>query len=265
MTENVKPFSPEFAEALSAMQADLPTAEFDKVNPAFGRFKYASLGSLIKATRPVLTAHGFAIVQLVSSNGETVAVTSVLSLKGCEYYLHTTMEMPINFEASNPVQAMGSVITYMRRYQYSALVGIYADEDDDGNSADEVSKPKAKQQPPPMKGGQSPKATEKKSSRPFKPETMINYFNLKAGEVPEEKYLPDDQMIDLVDELDFKAGEYAKPLKAWLGLGKNKGFDFVVWSWYFNCVTDHQAELRDQELKAVIDMLIEIDTASEIE
>jgi hypothetical protein len=35
----------------------------------------------------------------------------------------------------NPVQEIGSIMTYFRRYSWASNLGLYADEDDDGNSA----------------------------------------------------------------------------------------------------------------------------------
>ena len=48
-------------------------------------------------------------------------------------WLASECRMPYdNTGSKNTVQSMGSAITYARRYSLSALVGVVADDDDDG-------------------------------------------------------------------------------------------------------------------------------------
>jgi hypothetical protein len=53
--------------------------------------------------------------------------------------------MPLNPVKSDP-QALGSAITYARRYAYSAVLGLVTETDDDGNTASQPA-PKAKAAP----------------------------------------------------------------------------------------------------------------------
>lgn len=115
-------------EALAAFQADLPRVELDAVNPHF-KSKYASLGSVTKAVLPKLTEHGFAFtVGSFVDNGLLVLDAHLVHESGES----RSAQFPIT--ETNP-QKVGSSISYYRRYALSALTGIVADEDDDGNAA----------------------------------------------------------------------------------------------------------------------------------
>lgn len=115
-------------QALTAFQADLPRVELDAVNPHF-KSKYASLGSVTKAVLPKLTEHGFAFsVGSFVDNGLLVVDAHLLHESGES----RSLQFPIT--ETNP-QKIGSALSYARRYALSALTGVVADEDDDGNAA----------------------------------------------------------------------------------------------------------------------------------
>lgn len=115
-------------EALTAFQADLPRVELDATNPHF-KSKYASLGSVTKAVLPKLTEHGFAFsVGSFVDNGLLVVDAHLLHESGES----RSLQFPIT--ETNP-QKIGSALSYARRYALSALTGVVADEDDDGNAA----------------------------------------------------------------------------------------------------------------------------------
>ena len=134
----------ELAKALSKAQADMPSAELNAVNPFF-KTKYADLGGIIKASKPVLAKHGLSVSQLTTSTNGDIGITTLLMHSSGEW-LESTITLPIGEDAKNVAQAAGSVITYLRRYSYSSVLGMYADEDVDGNDA-----PPAKKKSQPKK------------------------------------------------------------------------------------------------------------------
>ena len=50
-------------ESLVKMQSELENPRFDSINPHF-RSKYASLAEIRNTITPVLTKHGFAVIQI---------------------------------------------------------------------------------------------------------------------------------------------------------------------------------------------------------
>ena len=117
----------ELAKALAAAQGELEPAE-KNATAAIGEKgklsrKYADLTAMIDAVRKVLPTEGVAHVRtmLMHESGQ---------------WLASECRMPYdNTGSKNTVQSMGSAITYARRYSLSALVGVVADDDDDGEGA----------------------------------------------------------------------------------------------------------------------------------
>lgn len=112
-------------DALVQVQAELPLAPKAKTNSYFNS-PYADLPGVIEASRAVLSKYGLFITQL----GDGKNLVTILGHNSGQW-IKSTVELPI--EKAGP-QAMGSSITYLRRYMYMAIIGMAADEeDDDGN------------------------------------------------------------------------------------------------------------------------------------
>ena len=121
------------AAALAAAQAAMPAIVKDrvaKIGP--GReYRYADLATILATVRPVLGAHGLALTQRTQIRGDAIVLLTELR--------HASGEV---LDSEYPVAAigikhqdMGGALTYARRYALCGLVGIAADEDDDGASA----------------------------------------------------------------------------------------------------------------------------------
>ena len=104
-------------------------ASKDGKNPHF-RSTYATLSSVIDATRPVLARHKIAILQLATSEGKTARVETRLIHESGEWISATSTA---EARDASP-QSIGSAQTYLRRYGLQAIAGIAA-EDDDGEAA----------------------------------------------------------------------------------------------------------------------------------
>lgn len=115
---------------LASAQAEFDSVKKSKVNPAF-KSKYAELADIFDAVRPALTKHGLAVVQSPSFADGRITVTTRLFHKSGQW-LETSLSLR---PAADDAQKIGSAITYARRYSLSSLLGIVADEDDDGNAA----------------------------------------------------------------------------------------------------------------------------------
>jgi len=97
------------------------------------QFKYATLSNIIKGIKKALSDNGIAYTQVLTWHREDRL-----------YYLTTNLHCKNQFISSvTPLissghgnQEFGSALTYMKRYALAALVGVAADEDDDGNIAD---------------------------------------------------------------------------------------------------------------------------------
>jgi hypothetical protein len=116
--------------ALANAQAEMPAVTMDATNP-FYKSKYATLGAVIQTSRAILHKHGLAISQLPTSDGNQVGVTTILMHTSGEWIQDTIMISA--GEAKNPAQEAGIIISYLRRYAWAAILGMYTEEDTDGN------------------------------------------------------------------------------------------------------------------------------------
>lgn len=123
------------AKSLLAAQKEMGVALKDSKNPFF-KSKYADLNAVIDACVPVLNKHGISVLQPTTHvvntiNGEmrSIVRTTLLHEDGETM----TSDTEIICSKPNDPQAMGSAISYARRYGLQAFVVLKA-EDDDGNA-----------------------------------------------------------------------------------------------------------------------------------
>lgn len=129
------------SEALIKAQSEFPPVAFDSNNPYF-KSRYASLGAVLSTVRPILIKHGLGIIQLPYSENGNVGVTTRLLHTSGEWYEETvTIPLKSSSEKVQIAQAAGIVITYLRRYSISAVLGLYSEEDTDGGMNDGYEKP----------------------------------------------------------------------------------------------------------------------------
>lgn len=116
--------------ALLAAQAEFDPVVKEKVNPAF-RSKYADLSAVLDAVTPALRAHKLLLHHSGRvRDGEQIVVTILWHAESGEWVGSEWKLKPVKADP----QGEGSALTYLRRYQALALLGI-ASEDDDGNAA----------------------------------------------------------------------------------------------------------------------------------
>lgn len=161
------------AQALSKAQAEIKPAAFNAVNP-FLKNRYADLGSIIEAARPVMTKYGLSFTQLVGGGNDAVEVETVLMHESGEF-ISTVMSLPLTEErGKSAAQAAGSVITYLRRYSLAAIIGIYADEDTDGNAT-----PAQAMKVDPRQAQQVKRQPEPEYDEPVQPPSVIELQDTK--------------------------------------------------------------------------------------
>ncbi len=140
------------AAALAAAQATMNNATKNAQNSHL-KNRYADLASVRDVVVPALNKHGIAVVQHVDGVDGFCTVRTVLMF-GTESIEVGNCTLPASGQR-NPAQAVGSIATYLRRYQLAAVGGI-SQEDDDGNSAQSNQRRPAQRAPTPPPQG--PKA-----------------------------------------------------------------------------------------------------------
>jgi len=120
------------AKALSQAQGEMPVIKFNSINP-FLKNNYADLGAIIAGTRPVLAKFGLAVTQLTFGEDGVVGVETMLTHSSGEW-ISDRVSMQVGEErGKSSAQVAGSIVTYLRRYSLASILGVYADEDGDGN------------------------------------------------------------------------------------------------------------------------------------
>jgi hypothetical protein len=133
----------ELATALAVAQGVIEGAAKDSANPFF-KSKYADLASVWDAIRAPLAENGLSVLQLPSAEGPKVTITTMLAHKSGQWIQSA---LTVTAKEDTP-QAVGSAITYARRYALQSVVGV-APEDDDGERAQGRDTPTQKAAPKP--------------------------------------------------------------------------------------------------------------------
>lgn len=118
------------AGALAKAQAKITVAKKSSENPFF-KSSYADLSSVWDACRSALTENELAVIQTIQEDAKGTAVVTTLAHSSGEWIRGTLYITPKQKDS----QAVGSAITYARRYSLSAIVGVAPDDDDDGEGA----------------------------------------------------------------------------------------------------------------------------------
>lgn len=115
-----------FNSDMALMQSELPTiTELGeiKVNGVV-RSKYARFEDMNEAVKPVLQKYGFAVNFKTDTANAIVKVIGILTHR-LGHRETTDMVLPVDVSGSkNPVQAIGSSVSYGKRYVMEALLNI---------------------------------------------------------------------------------------------------------------------------------------------
>lgn len=147
------------ATALVKAQSEIRGAVKNSSNPFF-KSPYANLQAVWDECREPLTKNGLAIIQSTTIHNEQMALETILLHTSGQYLSGIYLLKP----TKDDPQAMGSAISYARRYALAAMVGIYQ-KDDDGNIASEKGHEDTGHQPMPI------------SSHPLPPNNIVSLGN----------------------------------------------------------------------------------------
>lgn len=119
------------APALVQVQAHAGPALKQSNNPAF-KSKYADLASCWEAVREPLAKAEIAVIQEATLTEAGVSVSTRLIHASGQWLETAPLTVPLGNKRD--AHAVGSCVSYGKRYSLSAALGIVAD-DDDGNAA----------------------------------------------------------------------------------------------------------------------------------
>lgn len=153
----------EVYEALLQVQKEITNPSNTAINPFF-KSKYAPLPETLNQVRPLLNKHGLILIQNTGSNDEGVPYVQTILLHAESKSTIESDKLLLKPEKKS-VQGIGSAITYGRRYQLSAILGISSEDDNDGNMDKPLTKAKPHPKQKPVKN-RKPSPAKPTSSAP---------------------------------------------------------------------------------------------------
>lgn len=97
------------------------------------RYSYADLSDVLEVITVPLAKEGVVVLQPIQWHDEGVVLETLVCGHGEQF----RSVLPLELKGMQP-QAVGSLLTYMRRYALTAMLGIAAEEDDDGRQAQDT-------------------------------------------------------------------------------------------------------------------------------
>lgn len=133
-----------FDEAMAAAKAKIPTiAKNRKVS--FGsskgdssktEYRHEDLAEIARTVDPILSEHGLSYRwRTASPIDQPVSVTCIVSHRDGHSEENTLMAGRDTSGSKNPIQSLGSALSYLQRYTLKAALGLAAANDDDGKNA----------------------------------------------------------------------------------------------------------------------------------
>lgn len=122
----------QFNADFSIMSSDLPAVSRSKKGH---NGKYAPIEKINEEIKPVLEKYGFAVSFSIEQNENRVTAKCILRHKGGHKEETSVTVFNDQSGSKNPAQAVGSAITYAKRYALCAMLNIsLEDVDDDAQS-----------------------------------------------------------------------------------------------------------------------------------
>ena len=136
VTDKVK-----IVEAILLAQAEFPiihkadTAKIKTKSGSSFTYKFAPLPIVMETIQPIMTKYKLGVTHDTKTVGDFITVISVLMHESGEYkQTSITESVSANSESKNHVQAVGGLITFLKRYNIANLLNLVTDEDADGNN-----------------------------------------------------------------------------------------------------------------------------------
>ncbi len=186
------------AGALAKAQGVLPnvrktkTAKIRMKSGDSYSYKYADLADVWDAIRIPLANNGLSVVQSPEMFESGLGIVTTIAHESGEW-LTGIIIMPV---AERTPQALGSAITYLRRYGLCAMLGIVSDDDNDGDVQERDDRSAQTQQPRNV----PTKAPEKAGKPPMTRADLISA--LRALWFEEKERGTDTPALDLAWDLD---------------------------------------------------------------
>lgn len=141
MQERILKFNAEaaFNAAFVKMQPEIPVIEESRAGDS-GKWHYAPLEDIVEVVRPILSRHGFTLTHKTEwPDAKMVKVVGILTHEQGHARLSEFQAQADGSGSKNAIQALGSSVSYGKRYTTKDLLCIVTrEEDDDGGKSEQL-------------------------------------------------------------------------------------------------------------------------------
>lgn len=131
-----------FNQAFACFSAAVPVIEktrlvvYTNKDNSLTQYKHASLADIARGVNSILAESGFSYSWEIEQESGLIKVTCILIHRDGHARKCSLMSTPDSSGGKNPVQAVASTVSYLKRYTLEAVTGLSTDEfDDDGQAA----------------------------------------------------------------------------------------------------------------------------------
>jgi hypothetical protein len=134
-----------FDGAMASAKAEIPNISKNRTvdfTSAKGRtnYRYEDLGEIARVVNPILGKYGLSYrFRTTAHINEPVSVTCIVSHRDGHFEENTLCAGRDDSGNKNPIQMIGSTLTYLQRMTLKAALGLAASNDDDGKASDNSS------------------------------------------------------------------------------------------------------------------------------
>jgi len=180
-------------------------------------YKYADINEVLKVITEPLSEVGLIDVDTtkIDENGQMWLETRLINIDNPEEFLK--IETPLLLKDKNNPQALGSALTYARRYNRVTLLGL-EQEDDDGNAAAGKTQQNQAQQTYPK-----PKQTQQKVQQPKQAQPDLKTLKTQLMNIISKKgVVGTDAILDFIEFLATKGYDCKTNMQHIYNLIKNQ-------------------------------------------
>lgn len=186
----------EIAKAISKMQAEMEPALKDSKGY---NYRYADFSAVWNVLRKPLTDNGLMVTQDTFTLQEGASVQTFVVHSSGQWIKSGILTIPA---AKKDAHTTGSCLTYAKRYQLCALLGIIADEDDDGLKAQQAG-PRADSRVV------DPNAWIEKHAKKYEKKDILDYLEARSNHTGKD-------VRHNVQELAKNEAGFHREINAWI-------------------------------------------------
>ena len=174
-------------------------------NP-FAKFNYFELGDFLPAAQELMLEHGLFAYEEIDTQQATITVIDTDDLNVIPFVL-TMPSTTVDLKGATPIQNLGSVQTYMRRYLWTSLLEIVESDALDATIGKDDDKKSGKKSTLPKKEGASDAITELKTictakSKEGKQSEVLAILERVTGVKNPNAIKDTDKAIKAIEELN---------------------------------------------------------------